>query len=167
MKKLTKWEKESLEKLRKETKLADAFPLLEKIREISKNSPEAKQEFIKSIKSGFESSGNCCLMRAFLEGIMTEEEWIEMRDKFGFSISDIGVVLLAVFGKTEKKDEVAVIVTMPDTTISKHKEFIEKRFKVFVKTPPEIMEELKKENPEKFKEFEEEFKKENETKRRT
>jgi len=140
--------KERSEDLKRKTNPVDASKLIEKLL-LAKNLPQhQKNLLIDDMERAFEEAGNLSLLRAFEEGILTENEWLDMRDNKGFEIKDMGTVLGAFFAKQIQKDKSddCVIVTQPETNIYKEREFIRKRFGIKMITPEEGIEIMRKKN---------------------
>ena len=134
-----------LDDLKQRTDPVDATELIELLIK-SRNLPKsAKDKIVKDMEKAFYEAGNISLLRAFEEKILTEKEWLEIKDKYGLTIEDMGTILGAYFAGQKKKEDV-VAVTHPNTTIHKNKDFIYKRFKVRIMTPTEALDQLKKDN---------------------
>ncbi|GAI85836.1 unnamed protein product, partial [marine sediment metagenome] len=94
----------------------DAKPLLKIALKIGeKGTSEQKKLFRESIQESFAKSGEIMLMRALDEGVVSEKEWMDLRDKYGLEESDIGVLLQGYFNKKDgyipRKEKIVVATT--------------------------------------------------------
>jgi len=134
-----------LEELKKKTDPVDASNMIEFILRARQLPKHNRQNIVKSMIKAFNEAGNLALLRAFEEGILTEEEWININKKYGINIEEMGTILGAYFAKQKIKDE-CLIVTEEGTNIYKNKEFVYDRFKVLAITPKEALEKIEIEN---------------------
>jgi hypothetical protein len=140
------FDKKKLEELKEATKVVDGMPLIKALSELQDNNigNGEKIEIGEAIRRGAERAGNLALERAFMEKLLSEQEWEEMKNK-GFEIIDMGTILLPYFESHKRKAEKVKIVTGQDSIIYKHKDFIKERFGLEVITPIEMIEVLKNE----------------------
>ena len=116
---------------------------------IQKLPDEEKKELVDIIASASEKAGNWALLRAFEEKVLSEQEWLEIKEKRGLTISDMGCILLPFFKNRDNPDgsldDIIVIMTLEGSNIYNQRDFIKERFWVNVTTPDEIKElEMKK-----------------------
>lgn len=145
----------------KKHKPVDASKMLTKLIQTDLTEDE-RQQCIDVIRQTYDEGGNELLLVAFQDKLLTEEEFIEMKNKYLLEPSDWMPVLQAYYNKPKSKEDKVVVITMEDSPIHRAKGFILKRFKIEVKTANEMVkmidEEMEK-NPEMKGDFEQ-FKKE-------
>lgn len=149
--------KERIDNIKRLTKPVDALPLIKLMTDKrEKMSDKDRKELLKVLIKGFKSSGEMLLKRCFLENIITEEEWKEMKDKYNLTEADMSPVLQGYFNrkdKVTKKEDKIVIVTMENTSIFKNRDVLKKKFDVMIVSAEEGIEILKKEHPKEWKKF--------------
>ena len=143
---LSDFEREKLEHLKEITGVAPADELIKLIVNGPSMSPSMRESIIDALNKAGERVGNFALERAFLEGILTEEEWRLIHSERGLSIGDMGCVLMPIFEKEKNPDEEVALMTTHDSPIYKNKEFILERFKVMVMDPKEAVDLMNKED---------------------
>ena len=139
--------KKRIEELTKDSKPAEAIGLINELINMKDMSSQQRMIIQQRLESAFTKTGERFLERAFLEELMNEKEWIKMRDKMGFELSDMATILLPIFGKMDKhikENKNCIIATMDGSSIHKNKDFVLKRFNIIVKTTEEIIEEMSK-----------------------
>lgn len=139
-------EKEEIERIKRATTETDALPLIKMCLDIKDKSKEEREEFKKTLKEAFDETGSLFLMRAFIEGDMTEEEYLQWAAK-GIDISLFGSILQGYYMKKDKKipeDDEVVVVTSIDSNSYKHKEELMKRFHIMIIDPNEALTFLEK-----------------------
>ncbi len=160
------YNKKKIENIKKKTKPVDALPLFEFMMDKKgKLTKEEKDGFLNSMHESFEDVGNMLLDRAFTDGFMTENEFKDIQKKYSLTISDFATILQAHYnrkdGEFDKTGKVC-LMTMEDSDIYKHKEFVKKRFDVDVMSCKEFIDKIP---PEEMKKIEEIMKKEDETRK--
>ena len=138
--------KKRIEELKKHLALKDGTDLIKYIDKLGKKSNQVERDkFLEALKRGFEGTGQYGLERAFLDGTIKPEEWIDWRDNLGITVEDMGTVLPPYYGKKDGTlKEKAYIVTMEHTTIFKYKDMFKKRFDVNIVTCKEALEKIAK-----------------------
>jgi hypothetical protein len=142
---LNDFEREKLERLREATRVAPADELIKLIATGAPLTQEERDRISATLLKAEERVGNFALERAFLERILTEEEWQIIHSAWGLSIGDMGCILLPVFERKNHPDDEVVLVTTHGSPIYKNKDFILERFKVMVLDPKEAVDLLEKE----------------------
>jgi hypothetical protein len=136
---LNEYEKKRLKELRELTQMVDAKPLIERMFDKSGElSDEQRRVFQDSVMRSFEIGGNVAIERAFLEGVLTEEEWVRIRDELRIPVSDFGIVLTAVMNSKTPEGDETVIATIKTSPIFMNKDFLIKRFGVSIMCAEEI-----------------------------
>ncbi len=127
-------EDKKIEDIKERTKPADALPLAEAL--ISdKLTDEEKDVLIDDLHKGFTKTGEMLIERCFIEEIMDEKDYLEIKEKYKIELSNFAPVLQAYFNTKDglfKPDERAVVLTTPNSNIFKARDFIKKKFNVKV-----------------------------------
>ena len=75
---------ERLKELKQKTDPVDAKGMIESLLRARNLPQHERDKIIMDMEKAFEDAGNLSLLRAFEEDILTEKEWISMRDKYNF-----------------------------------------------------------------------------------
>lgn len=143
---LNDFELEKLERLKEATKVVPADELVKMIANGVSLTPEMRERIVDTLEKTGEQVGNFALERAFLEGILTEEEWQQIHSERGLSIADMGSILLSVFEKKNRPGDEVGLVTAHGSPIYRNKDFILERFRVMVLDPGEAVDLFDKED---------------------
>jgi len=135
MRELNKFERAELQRLKEGTKFHDLSSQDIDFLIKARGFPQEERDAISDrLTKAFIKDGSQKLMRAFLEGIMTEQEWLDWKGK-GLDETDFSTMLGAFFAKRDKythDDEVVHIVTNRGSNIWKHRVKLGKRFGVHI-----------------------------------
>ncbi len=151
---MKEFDKKKIEEIKERTRPVDASPLIKAILSGDKMSVDERKEFLHVILKGFKRTGELLLDRAFIEGLMTEKEYLELKKKYNLVEEDYAVILQAYFNRKDglcDDDDGFVVVTTPDSNVFKCRDFIKKRFNVDVKSPKECIELIKEERKRELK----------------
>lgn len=147
---MKQFEKDKLKVLKEKTKLRDASDLFKHIFEHrDEMSDEDKNEFLTVLHEAFDDAGNILIERAILEKIITEEEYIKIKNKYNLEPTDFVSIFAPIFGKKDKrlkKKETIKVISMKYSSIFKCRKFIKKRFNVEILSAEEALSLVEKEN---------------------
>lgn len=145
--------------IKEKTKPVSGLELMKYLyNEAPKMNDKERKELQDSIEKGFYESGRLLLDRAFTDGTLTEEEYLDMKNKFGLDITELSPILLAYYDDKDgyaKKGDKIVLMTVKHSPIYKNKEFLMKRFNITICCVEECIDMMKKDmSPKAFAEFE-------------
>jgi hypothetical protein len=140
--------RKKLDEIKRKTRPVDAMPLIKAMLD-NRNTmtSDDKKKFIDVMKDSFEKTALLLLDRCFTEGLMTEVEYFDIKEKYHLEYSDFCTVLQAYFSIIDgfvKKGDKCYLATVDDSNIYKCKEFIFQRFGVDVKSVQECIEIMEK-----------------------
>lgn len=130
--------KKKIERLKEQTKPADALPIIKEGFRIADGTQEEKDRFIDSLYKGFEAGGVVMIDRALTEEVIDDAEYLKWEREFGLEPADICPVLQGYFNKKDghfKEDDKVVCVTSKDSQLFKHKSYFEEKFGVTIVDP--------------------------------
>lgn len=136
---------EELKKLTATTEATETFVrLLNSAETLSK---ENRKKLGEELEKRFKISAGYALERAFLEKLMTPQEWKNIRETYGLQPIDMTAVLEAVFSRKDKDfpAENFVVVTESGSKLDLARNFIENRFGVLIRSLEEATELVKEE----------------------
>jgi hypothetical protein len=128
--KLTESETQELERLKAVTGLSVlSKEHLESLIDARTLPKEAREDLAKRLEEATVRDGNNRLLKAFYEGVMTEQEWLDWRAK-GLTVLDFSTILGALEAGRElqKKGENLMVVTEKGSNIWNHRTELGKRF---------------------------------------
>jgi len=151
---MNKYDMEEIERIKQSTEAVDGLPLMKMALEMRDKPEEEQEEFSKIVEEGFRTGGDKFLMRAFIEEDMTEQEYLNWKEK-GVDSTTFCPILQAFYMQKDKpQPDLPIVVTTPRSPSYKNREELTKRFGVRIVSAPEALEIMKTEDPEKFAEFE-------------
>ena len=89
---------------------------------------ETRERIMNDLQKGFKKDGSNRLMRAFIEGVMTEQEWLAWKAQ-GLDEEDFSTILGALDAQKQITDgDTLKVVTTPDSNLFRLREQIQIRF---------------------------------------
>ena len=136
--------RKKLDELKRKTRPVDALPLIKYMLDNRESmGVEERKNFIDGLKEGFEKASMVLLDRCFTEGLMTEIEYLDIKERYHLEDTDFCTVLQAYFSIVDgfvKDSDKCYLATVDTSNIYKCKEFIFQRFGVDVRSVQECIE---------------------------